>query len=246
MLREAAGFSEAHDVHGSRHYVSGNIDMLELDNSPIYAEWLDSVGADKIVFISRHSSAKGIVSFTAHAEGNWNEKAELGGKPHELSMASPTLMLSFLKSMNGLSGGINVVYEATHHGPLLKTPSCFVELGPDAVISPKDREELLKKLSQGVYDMLYNESAGYDKIAVGIGGMHYSSKLTKYALEGKYSFAHIMPKYYIEEVGMLQQAFERSDAKPEIAVIEWKSINATSRNNILAKLEELGIDYERV
>ncbi|MCL4390909.1 MAG: D-aminoacyl-tRNA deacylase [Candidatus Micrarchaeaceae archaeon] len=246
MLRDDAGFSDAPDIMGLRHFASGSIDMLELGSSPVYADWLDGIGADEIVFISRHSSSKGIISFTAHAEGNWNDKNDLGGKPHALSVASPGLMISFLKAMKGFAEGTEVVYEATHHGPLLDTPSCFVELGPDAVISERDRDELLRRLSKGVYDMLYGDSAQYDKVAVGIGGMHYSAKFTRYALEGKYAFSHIMSKYYVDEVDMLQAAIDRSTIKPDTAVIEWKSINAVSRNRILAKLEDIGMDYERV
>ena len=245
MLRKDMGFSDAPGIKGLRHFASGSVDMLELDSSPVYADWLDGIGADEIVFISRHSSAKGIISFTAHAEGNCNGKNDLGGKPHALSVASPSLMVSFLKAMKGFASGIEVVYEATHHGPLLNTPSCFVELGPDAVINESDSEELLRKLSRGVYAMLYDNSAEYDKVAIGIGGMHYSAKFTRYALEGKYAFSHIMSKYYVDEVDMLQAAIDRSAIRPDTAVIEWKSINAVSRNRILAKLEDLGMDYER-
>lgn len=245
-LREAAGFSDANDIKGMKHYVSGKIGMLELDEGLVYSDWLDDLGTDYIVFISRHSSAKGVISFTAHAEGNWNDKSDLGGRPHALGMASPGLMLSFLRPMKKFSGNIGVVYEATHHGPLLNTPSCFVELGPDAKINVNDRKELLNRLSRGIYAMLYDSGAEYGKVAIGIGGMHYASKFTKYALEGTYAFSHIMPKYYVGQIGMLRQAVERSDVKPEIAVIEWKSINSASRNKILAKLEELGMDYEKV
>ncbi|MGC8537546.1 MAG: D-aminoacyl-tRNA deacylase [Candidatus Micrarchaeia archaeon] len=246
MLREGASFKDAPDIKGLKHFTSGRIEMLELDSSPVYADWLDEIGAGEIVFISRHSSAKGIISFTAHAEGNWNGKNDLGGKPQALSVASPGMMVSFLKAMRGFAEGIEVVYEATHHGPLLDTPSCFVELGPDAVINESDRENLLGRLSKGIYAMLYENGAEYDKVAIGIGGMHYSAKFTRYALEGKYAFSHIMPKYYVDEVDMLQAAIDRSTIRPDVAVIEWKSINAVSRNKILAKLEDLGMDYERV
>jgi len=246
ILRDDAGFSGAQDLKGLKRYRSGSVDMLELKDSPVYADWLDDIGTDMIIFLSRHSSAKGVVSFTAHAEGNWSDRNGLGGKPHSLAVAAPERMLSFLKAMKEVSGGIEVVYEATHHGPLLNTPSCFVELGPDAVITDRDRDDLIKKLEKGVYSMLYGNTPSYDKVAVGIGGMHYSARFTKYALEGKYAFSHIMPKYYVDEVSMIQQAIDKSTIRPDIAVIEWKSINSVSRNRILKALEELGIDYERV
>ena len=45
---------------------------------------------------------------------------------------------------------------------------------------------------------------------------------------------------------MLKSAFERSDERAEIAVIEWKSIKANERERIVRELDTLGIDYAKV
>jgi D-tyrosyl-tRNA(Tyr) deacylase len=65
-------------------------------------------------------------------------------------------------------------------------------------------------------------------------------------LEGKYAFAHMMPKHQCTELDMLGQAIERSAPKAEIAVIEWKGLKAEPRRAIIEKLSSLGLDYERV
>ena len=45
---------------------------------------------------------------------------------------------------------------------------------------------------------------------------------------------------------MLEQAIRRSDEPPESAVIEWKGINASTRESVIKALGTIGIDYERV
>ena len=55
-----------------------------------------------------------------------------------------------------------------------------------------------------------------------------------------------MPKYQMESTDMIARALARSDTKVEIAVIEWKSINADQEKIILRELNRLGIDYDKV
>ena len=246
-LREAAGFEELDPLNGYAVHGLGKVKMIEIDTPMVGASFLDDlVETDLIVFLSKHRSEKGVASFTVHSEGNWAGKADLGGVPGQLSYSSPAWMLSVLGALKRQNAdGMEVVYEATHHGPLLVTPSMFVEVGgnDDVISSPKFAEILANAAREALIDGVGQE---FGAVAVGIGGMHYSQKFTRLALEGKYAFAHIMPKYYVAETQMLAQAFERSDIKPEKAVIEWKSINASERDNIVRKLGELGFDYDRV
>ena len=246
-LREAAGFSELGSIKGHAVYGSEGVRMLELDTAMVDAGFLDDiVETDLLVFLSKHRSEKGVASFTVHAEGNWSGKADLGGVPRQLSYSSPARMLAVLAALKRAgTDGLDVVYEATHHGPLLVTPSMFIEVGGnDGVIADKRFAAVLANAAKEA--LVEKRAQEFDTVAVGIGGMHYSQKFTRLALEGKYAFAHIMPKYYVAETGMLAQAFTRSDMKPEKAVIEWKSINAAERDSVIRGLGELGIDYDRV
>jgi D-aminoacyl-tRNA deacylase len=239
-------FEETKPIGGFRHFSSEHIDMIEMGSGLVNADSIDkTIGTDFIVFMSRHSSAKGIATFTTHAEGNWSDEAEFGGRPKALSMASPVNMLSMLGAMEEANTTeIPVMYEATHHGPLLDTPSFFVELGGnEETIRDKRYAEVV---AESIVGMLHRGPGEYEKLALGIGGTHYPEKFTKLALEGKYAFAHMMPRYQIDNVDMLQKAIERSDAEVEVAVIEWKSIKAADRDKIIGRLGELGLDYERV
>ena len=74
--------------------------------------------SEPAIFMSKHSSSKSIGSFTVHSEGNWSSKAELGGIPNVLSMASPIEMLNTLIQMSKINvNDVEVTYEATDHGP---------------------------------------------------------------------------------------------------------------------------------
>jgi D-aminoacyl-tRNA deacylase len=211
----------------------------ELINSELPANLIEPA-----IFMSKHVSSKNVASFTVHAEGNWSSKAELGGKPYTLSMSSPIEMLNVLIQMSKLAApSMEVTFEATHHGPYTTKRSFFAEVGgnDDVIKNPKMAEILAKSIISSL-DMGNNSK----KIAVGIGGNHYSSRFTKMALNDGYAFSHIMSRYYITETDMLDQAFQMSYPKPEIAVIEWKSISSSERLPIINKLESMGIEYERV
>jgi D-aminoacyl-tRNA deacylase len=239
-------FEEAKPIEGLRHFTSEHVDMIEIESGLITADFIDRVvGADFAVFMSRHSSAKGIATFTTHAEGNWSEEAQFGGRPKSLGMASPANMLSMLCALKKVNTtGIPVMYEATHHGPLLNTPSFFVEIGGNAeTIGNKEYADVV---AESVVEILNGSKGEYGKVAIGIGGTHYPEKFTKLALEGKYAFAHMMPRYQINNLDMLQKAVERSDLEVEVAVIEWKSIKTADRDMVIERLGELGLDYERV
>jgi len=60
----------------------------------------------------------------------------------------------------------------------------------------------------------------------------------------------MLPKHAIEGNGdnvfMLEQAVKRTKKEVEIAVIDWKSLNSETRAKVISKLNELGLDYERV
>ncbi len=220
---------------------SGAIGLVRISGRAVDASFIDGIGASQIIFVSRHSSAKGVLSLTTHATGNWTASAELGGKPREISIACPRKMLSFISAAARLpQSRVGVTYEATHHGPLLETPSLFAELGPLQDGAP---EGIIDSFARTVLDSL-DINPDFGKVALGIGGTHYPEKFTRLALSGKYAFAHIMPKHSIEP-DMIGKAMLKSEDLPEVAVLDWKSIKASAKKQVLEKLEALGVDYEK-
>ncbi len=230
-------------ISGTSGNAKGICELVKVENELVRSELPDAV-SEPAIFMSKHVSSKNVASFTVHSEGNWSAKAELGGNPFSLSMASPIEMLNVLLQMSKLAApGMEVTFEATHHGPYTRKRSFFAEVGgnEDVIKNPKMAEILAKSLI-GSLEMGNNSK----RIAVGIGGNHYASRFTKLALQSGYAFAHIMPRYYIGEAEMLDQAFQMSYPKPEIAVIEWKSLSSAERIPIINKLNSMGVEYERI
>lgn len=245
-LRQMLDLNDAEELEKMKLFSSKEVSIIELEEPTIHADYLQHVmHSDLIIIAERHTSAKGVASFATHAEGNWSASAELGGKPKMLSVAAPRAMLSVLSELNRhKTAAIEVTYEATHHGPLLDTPSLFVEVGGnDQALKSK---ELAHTLASAISYVVEKEEPEYDKIALGIGGTHYPARFTALALQGKYAFSHIMPAYHASEYEMLVSAAQRSDPKPEVAIIEWKSIKAHQRNQIIGVLEEIGMEHVKL
>lgn len=152
---------------------------------------LNSHGVDPvdIVFLSKHSSAAGIKSLTVHATGNFG-KAELGGLDDHVSMSDPKFMTSSLRILASKpTDSFSITFEATHHGPLINVPSYFIEIGTTE--SEWKDHEALSIVSKAIVDSAENGSPSY----VGVGGGHYSPKITQYVLDNDINIGHIISKH---------------------------------------------------
>ncbi len=244
-LKSAFGPQEAEPIGGMKHWKGDGFDLMELNTIHLYADFLDEyIKNDVIIFLSRHGSIKNIPAFTVHPEGNWANEAKLGGKPGELSTAAPVFMARILHQMKkNNKTDISVTYEATHHGPLLSAPSLYTEIGGTNEIRESMDHALF--LARCVVDSLDDDIA-YEKVAIGLGGLHYSDRFAKLTLENKYLFSHIMPRHFINHTDMIPQGVERSSPKAEIGIIDWKSLRAAEREASIKKLNELGLDYVKI
>ncbi len=233
-------------------YQSDIAKMYEADVLAFKADFADSFKCDALVFLSRHASEAGISAFTTHSLGNWRNDAPIGGSPKQLSYASPLLMLEVLKNISKIDFDVEKTYEATHHGPLLKTPALFIELGgTQEMISNKSCATLVADAAYKAIASFAKEETEFQKVAIGIGGTHYPEKFSKLANEKGYAFSHIMPKYAVsnedgsDNLDMLEQTLSRSSKEPDVAVIDWKSLNSVMKEKTMKKLNEIGLDYEK-
>lgn len=241
---EILGAKELEPLNSTRRFRGRDIDIIETDRRIIEDIGLDSlVKTDLFIFLSRHKSAKEIASFTVHPEGNWSDEARDGGEPKALSMAAPWQMRDVLKRIKeNNTTDIAVTYEATHHGPLLNTPSFFAEAGGKE-LGPVHYDIVAKAVCEHVLERASTAGA----VAIGIGGTHYPEKFTRLALEDKYAFCHIMPRHHCNNADMIKKALERSVPAAELAVLEWKGCGSSDqREAIINRLNELGIDHVRV
>ena len=107
--------------------------LIIIDKIHINAEKIDevferesSLKLSNIIFLSRHKAASGKPSLTVHPIGNWGD-ADYGGVKGKVTPAASDIMTSLLREIkkNQLNG-YDVCFEATHHGPLLETPTIFL------------------------------------------------------------------------------------------------------------------------
>ncbi len=257
-MKESLFRNHRFEENGSAALVSEenkDIAVFKSDSLLFDAESIDGLHLDVAYFLSPHESKAGVSAMTTHSMGNWGSESAFGGMPGQLSVAAPLDMLSVLQKFykNETGHDIEKTYEATHHGPLVSTPSLFVELGGnESMLGSKALAEKVAESAYGAALDSLGSSIDYEKIVIGIGGNHYPEKFTKLAVEKNYAFSHIMPRYAINKSGadkvmnILEQAADRSRPTPESAVIEWKSIKGEQRELVLKKLEEMGFDYEKI
>jgi D-aminoacyl-tRNA deacylase len=206
---------------------SKDIMMITINDRKINHENLDDeikekldLEFDHVIFISRHTSKTGNPTLTVHPIGNYGP-ADFGGKSKTLVESSPILMTHLLRNLkkNAKLAKLyhKVCFEVTHHGPFLKVPTLFIEVGSNeeewektepARIVAKSVIELLKSY---INKELFNEKP---TVIIGIGGGHYAPRFTDVALAKKVAFGHMIPMYHIKagniDQDMIERALEKS------------------------------------
>jgi D-aminoacyl-tRNA deacylase len=230
------------------------VTFITLQEESVNAQYLheDFPNAELIVFLSRHSSQSARPTLTVHAPGNF-AAAELGGLPRCLSVAPAVAMQTALKALvhyqeqYGLRN-YEVSYEVTHHGPSLKVPAMFVELGS----SPPQWGDMVaaEAVAHSAMTAIANFEASTPSCsaALGIGGTHYNQQFTLMALMGAAAFGHMMPKYAIPHIdaGIIKQCVDRTLEKVPYALLDWKGIKSEDKPGLLAALESAGLPYKKI
>ena len=115
--------------------------LLHLTNIPCRFDDDISSSVDRdiigdVIFLSRHAAASGVLSLTVHPIGiPWmTDSSQVGGIPGRCSPPNPkisSLYRSLLREtkLRDTVGRFQVTLEATHHGPHVDLPACFVEIG---------------------------------------------------------------------------------------------------------------------
>lgn len=197
----------------------GDWDLIRTQSELVFAEHLNDLDYDEIIFASRHRAASGQPTLTAHVCGNFGA-ADLGGKDGTLSVASANTMCNVFREIAKYKGEHAVSLECTHHGPLVDVPHCWIELGSNE--SHWGDEKVAGFLADCIVKGI--DSRGVTPSAIGVGGNHYCSVFSKH--EGEYAFGHIIPKYAQKHLNkkMLIQMIERTTPEPSAIVIDKKGV----------------------
>jgi len=150
-----------------------------------------------VIFASRHKSVSNMRTLTVHPIGNYG-KAEMGGRDKTLVPAAPHEMTAALKELVRRAGGLKyqVSMEATHHGPFLRTPTFYIEIGSDE--EAWKEPEPGRAIAETIHSVLTSDIPTH-QIALGVGGGHYVPRITDVAREKKISFGHMLPSYAFED-----------------------------------------------
>jgi D-aminoacyl-tRNA deacylase len=170
---------------------------------------LDIMRAPKaVIFASKHRSESGKRTLTVHPIGNYKAEAEYGGRPGELVLATPHLMtIAYRKLYDntlehfGVKSDYSATFEVTHHGPYLKTPAFFIEIGSDdEAWVDKDAGRVISKTIIEILDPEILHQCQDYPVAIGVGGGHYAPQHSEVARKKKISFGHMIPRYVIEGI----------------------------------------------
>jgi len=227
------------------YQLNDDIKLYTINTRHINAENIDKqIEADRFIFSTTHRSEAGTASFSVHAPGNWN-RAEMGGQEREICIAMPILMKQAyleLKKQNNLDE-FNVTMECTHHGPYLEKPCFFIEIGSS---EKQWKDKNAGKIIAKVVINILNKSIQKHKIAVLLGGGHYSQMANKIMLRTDIAVGHICAKHnlkYLDE-HMLMQAVNRTSEKVDLIILDWKGLKQY-KQKVVDLIEKLGLQYER-
>jgi len=242
-----SGFEETNEqFDGSPVYLlkEKGMKLYFIKEDQIYADYVDKVDCELVIFASKHASLSKRPTLTTHPIGNWGN-AELGGRNNELVKTSAAVMKSFLeelqKQKEEKSLGYEVSYEATLHGPYLSKPTVFLELG-SSIEQWKDKKAA-ESVANAILDAKYDMRC---KAVIGFGGLHYNPHFTKIALRSEYGFSHMCAKYALKYLSeeMIEKAIENTAEKVEAFIIEKKGL-ASEKRRITKMLEKFELPIIR-
>ena len=174
------------------------------------------INPKEVIFISRHTSKTGSPTLTVHPIGNYG-KAEYGGKDRELIQTSPKLMTQLLRVLKKTAEQTKlyhkVCFEVTHHGPYLKVPTLFIEVGSN--MEEWTKQKPAEVVAKSILELL--KSYHYEKdlpkeipVLLGIGGGHYAPRFTDVILEKQSAFGHMIPTYQINNGNIDEDIIEKA------------------------------------
>ncbi|HLD58260.1 MAG TPA: D-aminoacyl-tRNA deacylase [archaeon] len=241
LFIESFGFKETErEFQGNKIFSFKNFELVTIDSSQVFADFLSELKTDFFVFASKHGSKSGKPSLTVHSIGNFS-RAELGGKDFSLVPASAFLSANYLlslkeKQLSQNLQGFDVSLEATHHGPFLEKPAIFIELGSS------EKEWQLKKPAEAICEtILEKTSLRSDAVpCIGIGGGHYSPSFTKRIFSENLAFSHIAAEYAMPffNENSLREMLSKSIEKTQRIVVDKKGIGKSEQKNRVKKILE--------
>jgi D-aminoacyl-tRNA deacylase len=237
-----------------RHTSMKNLVLVTIPDKKIRHENIDTEVQEQLhidpkiaIFLSRHRSKTGEPTLTVHPIGNFSD-AQFGGQPKTIVPAAPKMMTHLLrlikKNLQSTDLDYKVCYEVTHHGPFLRIPTLFAEVGSTEV--QWQQKEPASIIAISLLELLHTYQYEGDfptniPILLGIGGGHYAPRFTDIAFQKKVAFGHMIPTYKIDEGTIDDEILEKTiQATPHLTAVylhkkDLKKSQVTSYRNWFEK-----------
>jgi D-aminoacyl-tRNA deacylase len=248
---KAKGFKETErEFDGNKVWqLNESLELVFINELHIYAETIQELKTDSVIFATTHKSEKGTASLTVHPIGNFG-KAELGGKDKTLVPCSAVLMKTLLKNLKqeaesaGIEDEWEVTREVTHHGPFNDKPTCFIEIGSSEKQWQDERAS--KVIANTLLKSLPLKEEKW-RIAIGAGGGHYCPEFTKTELRTDFALGHVVPKYAMEsfDESTFKQMVEKTVEGPAILLLDWKGMTGEQRKKVISFCEASGLEWAK-
>ncbi len=212
-----------YDAPVFRHLSMKNLMMVTIPDKKIRHENIDTEVQEQLhinpkiaIFLSRHRSKTGEPTLTVHPIGNFSD-AQFGGRQKTIVPAAPKMMTHLLrlikKNLQPTDLEYKVCYEVTHHGPFLKIPTLFTEVG--STETQWRQKEPASIIATSLLELLgsYHDEENFPKdipVVLGIGGGHYAPRFTEIAFQKKVAFGHMIPTYKIDESAIDDDILEKT------------------------------------
>lgn len=226
-----------------------NINLVCTGEDLVSLENLDELtfGNNLFVFLSRHSSKSKMPALTSHFTGNFSSDNSLGGRPYEIGCAYPTFQKEYMKNLHAMKYALlkyDLTIEASHHGPTTSIdPIMFVEIGSteEEWNNIETSALVCKCLLRTINNLSQSEKRKDRKIAIGLGGNHYSQKFNNLINTSNVAFASIASKYNLRFINekLLEQMKRKSIEKINCIYIDENGLGSEKRRllNILESQE---------
>ena len=216
-LLDNGNWIESAPVQNGRvwHHSNAPVHLWWRNESHLFSDYLDQTYHDltdfvikEVLFLSRHVAASGMPSLTLHCIGVLGvepigEPAEHGGRnghavPPSPRFASLFRRLNRIAVNHGLNNEFDITLETTHHGPILNSPSLFIEIG--STEQHWGRKDAAEVWAEVLSEELGLESElipqGNDRVVmVGIGGGHYAPRHRSVLLNTSSLVGHLLAGY---------------------------------------------------
>lgn len=221
-----------------------------IEENTIHAENIDKeVDGDFIIFATKHQSKVPNKTLSVHAPGNF-KNADYGGQQNKICKASPVFMKLLFNILNDenekAKTDYKVTLEATHHGPLIDKPCCFIEIGSQEE-QWKDEEagKIIATTIKRAINMMFLKEKVEPIIA--IGGPHYCPTFNKVQLNTNFAVGHVAAEYSLPLTEEMLDEFINKTVEPvKKAILDWKGCGKSEQKAETIKvLEEKGIEVLR-